>query len=41
MTSSGLSQGASALLRERGAAAWSAAVSHPMVVEIGTGSLPH
>lgn len=41
MTSSGLSQGASALLRERGAAAWSAAVSHPMVAEIGTGSLPH
>ena len=33
--------GASAVLRERGAAAWSAAVSHPMVAEIGAGSLPH
>ena len=32
---------ASALLRERGAATWSAAVSHPMVAEIGAGSLPH
>jgi len=31
----------SALLRERGAAIWSAAVSHPMVAEIGAGSLPH
>lgn len=28
-------------LRERGAAAWSAAVSHPMVTAIGTGTLPH
>ncbi len=32
---------ASALLRERGAASWAAAVSHPMVAEIGAGSLPH
>jgi len=29
------------LLRERGAATWSAAVGHPMVAEIGAGSLPH
>ncbi len=34
-------RGASAVLRERGAAAWSAAVSHPMVAEIGAGALPH
>jgi thiaminase (transcriptional activator TenA) len=32
---------ASARLRERGAASWAAAVSHPMVAEIGAGSLPH
>ena len=32
---------ASALLRERGAASWAAAVSHPMVAGIGAGSLPH
>lgn len=32
---------ASAWLRERGAASWAAAVSHPMVAEIGAGSLPH
>src|SRR3984957_17967560 len=32
---------ASAVLRERGAASWAAAVSHPMVAEIGAGSLPH
>ena len=32
---------ASALLRERGAASWTAAVSHPMVAGIGAGSLPH
>jgi thiaminase (transcriptional activator TenA) len=36
-----MSPGASAVLRERGAAAWSAAISHPMVAEIGAGSLPH
>jgi thiaminase (transcriptional activator TenA) len=41
MMTSHLAQGASAVLRERGAAAWSAAVSHPMVAEIGAGSLPH
>ncbi len=41
MMSSHVSHGASAVLRERGAATWSAAVSHPMVAEIGTGSLPH
>ena len=32
---------ASAVLRERGAASWAAAISHPMVAEIGAGSLPH
>jgi thiaminase/transcriptional activator TenA len=32
---------ASAVLRERGAASWAAAVSHPMVAGIGAGSLPH
>ena len=31
----------SELLRERGATSWAAAVSHPMVAEIGAGSLPH
>ena len=31
----------SAVLRERGAASWAAAISHPMVAEIGAGSLPH
>lgn len=36
-----MSTSASALLRERGAASWAAAVSHPMVAEIGAGSLPH
>lgn len=41
MMTSHLAPGASAVLRERGAAAWSAAVSHPMVAEIGAGSLPH
>jgi thiaminase (transcriptional activator TenA) len=35
----GLSE--SARLRERGAAAWAAAVTHPMVVAIGSGTLPH
>ena len=34
-------QPASELLRERGAAAWSAAISHPMVAGIGAGTLPH
>jgi thiaminase (transcriptional activator TenA) len=28
-------------LRERGAATWAAAVNHPMVVAIGSGTLPH
>ena len=28
-------------LRERGADSWAAAVSHPMVAEIGAGTLPH
>jgi thiaminase/transcriptional activator TenA len=28
-------------LRERGAATWAAAVAHPMVAAIGTGTLPH
>jgi thiaminase (transcriptional activator TenA) len=32
---------ASVLLRDRGAATWSAAVGHPMVAEIGAGTLPH
>ena len=36
-----MSTSASALLRERGAASWAAAVSHPMVAEIGAGTLPH
>jgi len=31
----------SARLRERGAATWAAAVTHPMVVAIGSGTLPH
>jgi thiaminase/transcriptional activator TenA len=31
----------SARLRERGAATWAAAVTHPMVVAIGDGTLPH
>jgi thiaminase (transcriptional activator TenA) len=31
----------SARLRERGAATWAAAVAHPMVAEIGAGTLPH
>jgi thiaminase/transcriptional activator TenA len=33
--------GLSARLRERGAATWAAATSHPMVAEIGAGALPH
>jgi thiaminase (transcriptional activator TenA) len=41
MMTSHLAPGASAVLRERGTAVWSAAVSHPMVAEIGAGSLPH
>jgi thiaminase/transcriptional activator TenA len=28
-------------LKERGAASWAAAVAHPMVAEIGAGTLPH
>jgi thiaminase/transcriptional activator TenA len=28
-------------LKDRGAAAWAAAVAHPMVAEIGAGTLPH
>lgn len=36
-----MSTSVSALLRERGGATWSAAISHPMVAEIGAGSLPH
>ena len=31
----------SARLKERGAAQWAAAVAHPMVAEIGSGTLPH
>jgi thiaminase/transcriptional activator TenA len=31
----------SAVLRERGSAAWAAATSHPMVAQIGAGTLPH
>ena len=31
----------SARLRERGAATWAAAVTHPMVAAIGSGTLPH
>src|SRR6266699_1658015 len=33
--------GVSARLRERAAATWAAATSHPMVREIGAGTLPH
>ena len=28
-------------LKARGAGSWAAAVAHPMVAEIGAGSLPH
>jgi thiaminase/transcriptional activator TenA len=34
-------QGLSVVLRERGKAAWAAATRHPMVAEIGRGTLPH
>src|SRR5271166_4114832 len=33
--------GFSARLRERGAASWTAATGHPMVRQIGAGTLPH
>jgi thiaminase/transcriptional activator TenA len=33
--------GESSRLKERGAAQWAAAVAHPMVAEIGAGTLPH
>lgn len=33
--------GESARLRERGAEQWAAAIAHPMVAEIGAGTLPH
>src|SRR6516165_10563604 len=33
--------GVSQVLRERGKATWLAAVSHPMVRQIGDGTLPH
>jgi thiaminase (transcriptional activator TenA) len=33
--------GESSRLRERGAASWAAAIAHPMVAEIGAGTLPH
>jgi thiaminase/transcriptional activator TenA len=33
--------GVSARLRERGAASWAAATGHPMVRQIGAGTLPH
>jgi len=35
------SAGVSQALRERGKATWTAAVSHPMVRQIGDGTLPH
>lgn len=35
------SMGVSRVLRERGRATWLAAVSHPMVRQIGDGTLPH
>ena len=35
------SMGVSQVLRERGKATWMAAVSHPMVRQIGDGTLPH
>jgi thiaminase (transcriptional activator TenA) len=34
-------RGISVALRNRGKAAWAAATSHPMVAEIGAGTLPH
>ena len=34
-------QGVSLYLRERGKPAWAAATRHPMVLQIGTGTLPH
>jgi thiaminase/transcriptional activator TenA len=34
-------RGISAGLRERGSSAWAAATSHPMVAQIGRGTLPH
>ncbi len=34
-------EGVSAQLRHRGAASWAAATGHPMVHEIGAGTLPH
>jgi thiaminase (transcriptional activator TenA) len=33
--------GESGRLRDRGAAQWAAAIAHPMVAEIGAGTLPH
>jgi thiaminase/transcriptional activator TenA len=33
--------GESSRLKERGAAEWAAAIAHPMVAEIGAGTLPH
>ena len=33
--------GESARLKERGAEQWAAAIAHPMVAEIGAGTLPH
>jgi thiaminase/transcriptional activator TenA len=33
--------GESSRLKERGAAQWAAAIAHPMVAEIGAGTLPH
>jgi thiaminase/transcriptional activator TenA len=33
--------GISAVLRERGKPAWAAATTHPMVAQIGAGTLPH
>ena len=31
----------SSRLKERGASQWAAAIAHPMVAEIGAGTLPH
>jgi thiaminase/transcriptional activator TenA len=41
MTSLSAGLSASQRLKERGAAAWAAAIAHPMVAEIGAGTLPH
>ena len=41
MTSGTAGPSESQRLKDRGAASWAAAVAHPMVAEIGAGTLPH